>query len=128
MHSHRTAAGKNSLASTGIIRAEPGSTNTVPGKVQFSLDIRAGDDKLLMEVEEQLKLDFDRIAKGASVGGANDGTVPGRPCSVEWTLDAPSSAIKFDSECIICVRQSAEEMLGDRATDLIQEMISGAGM
>lgn len=80
-----------------------------------------------MEVEEQLKIDFDQIAKGISVQGINDGAVSGRSCTVDWTLDAPSSATKFDLDCIGCVRQSAEAMLGDQSADLIQEMISGAG-
>ena len=124
MHSRRLAICKNALASTGIIRAEPGSTNTVPGRVYFSLDIRAGDDKTLLELEEQLKDDFDRIAGGASADGLSDGGISGQPCFVEWTLDAPSAAVKFNSGCIDCVRQSSEALLGDH---LVQDMISGAG-
>lgn len=118
------AARKDTLASTGIIRVEPGSTNTVPGRAQFSLDIRAGDDNTLMNLEEQLKQDFYKIAEGTSVDGMNDSGVTGRPCSAEWTLDAPSSAVQFDSNCIDCVRQSAEGLLGQ---DSLQDMISGAG-
>ncbi|KAL9005526.1 MAG: hypothetical protein Q9188_001687 [Gyalolechia gomerana] len=124
LHSHNMAARKDALASTGIIRVEPGSTNTVPGRAQFSLDIRAGDDNTLMNLEEQLKRDFYKIAEGTSVDGMNDSGVTGRPCSAEWTLDAPSSAVQFDSNCIDCVRQSAEGLLGQ---DSLQDMISGAG-
>lgn len=80
-----------------------------------------------MELEEQLKRDFDQIVKGASVDGLNNGVVSGRPCTIEWRLDAPSSAISFDGDCISCVRQSAQGMLGEQAEYLIQEMISGAG-
>ncbi|KAL8717628.1 MAG: hypothetical protein Q9225_005147 [Loekoesia sp. 1 TL-2023] len=127
LHSHKLAARKSALASTGIIRAEPGSTNTVPGWVQLSLDIRAGDDQTLMDMEEQLKYDFDKIAEGATVDGLNDGTIAGRACSVQWTLDAPSRAVKFDSECIDCVRRSAEGLFGYQSANLIQDMISGAG-
>lgn len=118
------AAKNNALASTGIICVEPGSTNTVPGRAQFSLDIRAEDDSSLMKLEEQLKRDFYKIAKGASVDGVYYGGAPGRPCSAEWTLDAPSSAVKFDSCCVDCVKKSAEGLLG---YDLLQDMISGAG-
>lgn len=109
------------------IRAKPGSTNTVPGEVIFSLDIRAGEDKLLQEVEEQLRIDFDRIVNGAPVEGLNDGAIPGQTCSVEWTLDAPSPAIKFDRHCIDCIRHSAEVALEDYSANLIQDMTSGAG-
>lgn len=80
-----------------------------------------------MDMEEQLKHDFDKIAEGATADGLNDGTVPGRACSVQWTLDAPSRAVNFDSECIDCVRQSAEGLLGYQSANLIQDMISGAG-
>ncbi|KAL9031517.1 MAG: hypothetical protein Q9196_000455 [Gyalolechia fulgens] len=124
LHSHNMAARKNALASTGIFRVEPGSTNTVPGRAQFSLDIRAGDDDTLMDLEEQLKRDFHKIAEGTSIDGMNDSGIPGRPCSAEWTLDAPSSAVRFDRDCIECVRQSAERLLGQ---SLLQDMISGAG-
>lgn len=91
------------------------------------MDLRAGDDELLKEVEERLKFDFDQIARGTSVEGLNDGTITGRPCTVGWTLDAPSSAIKFDMDCIGCVRQSAEAIFGDQSANSIQEMTSGAG-
>ncbi|KAL8839771.1 MAG: hypothetical protein Q9170_001582 [Blastenia crenularia] len=125
LHSHKMAARRSALASTGIIRAEPGSTNTVPGRVQFSLDIRAGDDNTLMDLEAQLQLDFSKIAEGASVYELNSGGVPGRSCSVVWTLDAPSPAVKFDGGCVECVRQSADKLLKDQS--MIQHMISGAG-
>ncbi|KAL9595029.1 MAG: hypothetical protein Q9219_006698 [cf. Caloplaca sp. 3 TL-2023] len=127
LHSHKVAARKNSLASTGIIRAEPGSTNTVPGRVQFSLDIRAGDDETLDDMEQELVRDFDKIARDASIDSFMDDGVRGRPCSVEWVLDAPSSAIKFDNSCIDCVRRSAEELFGEQSVNVIRDIISGAG-
>lgn len=36
LHSHRLATQHSSLASTGILKLTPGSTNTVPGTVVFS--------------------------------------------------------------------------------------------
>lgn len=128
LHSHRLAVKYEALASTGIIKSSPGSTNTVPGWVQFSLDIRASRDDVLLDMEEHLKSDFDKIAKGDYVNGLNDDLgVFGRPCTTEWTLDAPSRAIRFDSSCINSVRQSADDVLGHRSKDLVQDMISGAG-
>lgn len=129
LHSHRLAVKYDALASTGIIQANPGSTNTVPGRVQFSLDIRAAKDEVLLDLEKHLKSDFDKIIKGNPVNGLNDGLeVIGRPCTIEWTLDAPSRATRFDDGCIDCVRQSAADLLGTECKDLIQEMISGAGI
>ena len=119
----------DALASTGIIRASPGSTNTVPGRVQFSLDIRAAKDEVLMDFEKHLKSDFDEINHGNPLNGLNNGLeVIGRPCTINWALESPSRATKFDSNCIDCVRQSAEDLLGPPCSDSVQEMISGAGM
>lgn len=127
LHSHRLATKHSCLASTGILTLSPGSTNTVPGTVQFSLDIRAGEDDQLMRLEENLKADFEKIAKGEDVDGLNEGGTPGRGCTVQWTLDAPSTAIKFDESCIRCVEQSTEGLFGAKAASLMQAMISGAG-
>ena len=127
LHSHRVATNHSCLASTGILTLSPGSTNTVPGTVRFSLDIRAGEDDRLIRMEENLKSDFEKISQGEDVGGLNSGGTPGRGCRVEWTLDAPSTAIKFDDDCIRCVEESAEGLFGKKATALTQAMISGAG-
>ncbi|KAL8659886.1 MAG: hypothetical protein Q9226_000180 [Calogaya cf. arnoldii] len=127
LHSHRLAVRYDALASTGIIQASPGSTNTVPGRVQFSLDIRAATDDVLLDLERNLQSDFDEIIKGNPVYGLNDGLeVIGRPCTIKWALDAPSQATRFDEKCIDCVRQSAADLLGPKCKDLVQEMISGA--
>ena len=127
LHSHRVATKHSCLASTGILKLQPGSTNTVPGTVRFSLDIRTGDDARLLRMEEELKHDFTRIAAGEDVGRLNEGGTQGKGCAVEWRLDAPSTAIKFDEECIRCVEQSAKALLGPEADSLVQRMTSGAG-
>lgn len=127
LHSHRLATKHSCLASTGILTLQPGSTNTVPGTVRFSLDIRTGDDTRLLRMEEELKHDFARIAAGEDVGGLNEGGTQGKACTVGWRLDAPSTAIKFDEECIQCVEQSARTLLGPEADSLVQRMTSGAG-
>lgn len=127
LNSHRVATKHSCLASTGILTLSPGSTNTVPGTVRFSLDLRAGEDDRLLAMEEQLKADFDKIAKGQDVDSLNEGGTAGRGCTVEWRLDAPSPAIKFDNDCIRCVEESAEGLFGPEVTSLTQAMISGAG-
>lgn len=127
LHSHRLATKHSCLASTGILTLQPGSTNTVPGTVCFSLDIRTGEDTRLMRMEEEMKKDFARIADGQDVGGLNEGGIQGRGCTVEWRLNAPSSAIKFDEDCIRCVEDSARGLFGTDAESLMQRMTSGAG-
>ena len=127
LHSHRLATRHSCLASTGILTVSPGSTNTVPGAVRFSLDIRAGEDSRLMKLENDLKLDFEKIAKNEVVDDLNESGTIGRGCTVEWTLDAPSEAIKFHEDCIRCVDESARDLFGDEYEKFTQEMISGAG-
>lgn len=127
LHSHRLATKHASLASTGILTLAPGSTNTVPGTVRFSLDVRTAEDTRLRELDAQLKIDFERIARGEDVGGLEDGGTGGRGCGVEWRLDFASRATRFHADCIGCVEESAKSLFADEGRDLTQRMISGAG-
>ena len=127
LHSHKVAVAYGVLASTGILTLTPGSTNTVPGNVRFSLDIRATEDDVVMRCAEQLKLDFEKIAKNAAVGNLNEGVALGNDCQINWTLDFSSGAIKFDESCIRCIKESSKELFGNLCGDLTQEMTSGAG-
>ncbi|KAJ9665588.1 hypothetical protein H2201_004279 [Coniosporium apollinis] len=127
LQSHRAATRMKALASTGILTLRPGSTNTVPGTVRFSLDIRAAKDETVEGLEKQLKRDFAAIAAGEDVGNLNEGGTPGKPCEVEWRTDSVSEAIGFHEDCISCVTESARGIFGDKAEDLTKSMISGAG-
>ena len=80
-----------------------------------------------MRLEDQLKADFDKIARNEALGDLNEGGTIGKRCTVEWILDAPSEAIKFDEDCIRCVENSAKDLFGDQHENLTQAMISGAG-
>lgn len=114
--SHRAASNySGALASTGIVTVEPGSVNTIPGCVKFSLDIRAPKDSVLDSLEKHLKSDFD-----TAILDTDDAKL-----SVTWHKDSDSPAIKFDDKCIAAVRESAFEILGDAS--LARDMISGAG-
>ena len=48
IHSRRLESTCDALASTGILMLKLGSTNTVPGTIQFSLDIRSPKDKVVL--------------------------------------------------------------------------------
>lgn len=124
-HSHRVATKHQALASTGILRLSPGSTNTIPGYVSFTLDVRSPIDETVDEVENQLKHDFDLLARGVDVDGLLAGATPSLPLSVAWQTDTISSATKFHPDCIQAVRESAESVLGDR--DGMIDISSGAG-
>lgn len=124
VRAREVAAAKGCLASVGIIEAKPGSVNTVPGEVSFSFDIRGPEDNLVVDVETELRKDFDAIA-------AEEGAGIGKPCRVEWTLDFDSPAVKFHKDCIDCVQQSAHAVVADApAADtksLVRHIMSGAG-
>ncbi|KAK1756591.1 hypothetical protein QBC47DRAFT_413118 [Echria macrotheca] len=115
--SHTAAADHGALASTGILTLSPGSVNTIPGKVTFSLDIRAPTDHILDKLEEHLKSDFDFIVSTESTHGLG--------LAVSWQTDSVSPAIHFHDDCISTVRASANAILGD--DKLSREMVSGAG-
>ena len=127
LHSHNKATELGCLASTGILSLKPGSTNTVPGFVQFSLDMRSREDQKLIDVENALRSDFDRIAAGDDIDGINTLGTKGRGCSVEWVMDMDSPATKFHEDCIKCVEASAKDMLGLNSESQMQKMTSGAG-
>ncbi|MCJ1476545.1 hypothetical protein MMC13_005211 [Lambiella insularis] len=116
---HRIAAAHGGLASTGILSLAPGAVNTVPSRAVFSLDIRAAADETLLKMEEEMRAEFEQLASGERVA---EGEVRGKGCGVEWRLDAPSGAVRFDEGCVRCVEEAAgEEGLASCA------MTSGAG-
>lgn len=111
--SHKIAGRHKALASTGILTLKPGSTNTVPGFVQFSLDIRAPLDETVNAVEAECKSAFTAIAAGEDVEGVNVDTIPStRHCSVEWRTDFVSPATHFHDDCIRCVREAGQDLCG----------------
>jgi hydantoinase/carbamoylase family amidase len=127
LQSHRIATKHNALASTGILTLEPGSTNTVPGLVKFSLDIRAPLDETVEAVEKEIRHAFSTIAAGQDVDGLNAKCTAGKPCTVSITTDSVSPAVKFHDDCIGCVRDAASGLFEAEAANLTKEMTSGAG-
>ncbi|KKY31814.1 putative n-carbamoyl-l-amino acid hydrolase [Diaporthe ampelina] len=128
-HSNRVAAKHSALASTGILTLSPGSVNTVPGHVCFSLDVRAAADAAVEAVESELKRDFETLARRGSVDSDGDasprGQQQGLPLSVTWKTDFESPAVLFHQDCISAVRAAAKSVLGDEK--LYRDMTSGAG-
>ena len=111
--SHKIAARNVALASTGILTLKPGSTNTVPGYVQFSLDIRSPLDETVEAVEKECRNAFSAIAAGQTQNdeGVNNGCVVSeKHCDVEWRTDFISPATHFNEDCIACVRQAGSDL------------------
>ncbi|KAF8505343.1 hypothetical protein BU17DRAFT_78212 [Hysterangium stoloniferum] len=112
--SNLIAKSHNGLASTGIINAYPGSTNTVPAKVVFSLDMRHHQDTVLDALDADLHKEAERIAREDSERG----------CTVDWRLDTDAKATHFNQDCIQCVQDSADAVVGH---DMTMQLTSGAG-
>jgi N-carbamoyl-L-amino-acid hydrolase len=98
-------------ATVGEFEAYPGSRNTVPGRVRFTVDMRHPDGGTMDAMDHALREIFER-ARGR-FGGRLE-------CEVEEIWYAPPVA--FDPECIDAVRQAAATQ-GLSA----REIISGAG-
>ncbi|KAB8342882.1 hypothetical protein FH972_022479 [Carpinus fangiana] len=126
--SREAAYEEGGLASTGIIEARPGSTNTVPGLVTFSLDIRGKDDAIVEKLESRLREEFAYIASGkdASVGYKTQKS-PRDKVAVKWRKDSDSPAVLFSDECITCVTEACEELFGNDVDKQTRQMVSGAG-
>ncbi|KAI0009152.1 amidase [Xylariaceae sp. FL0662B] len=125
--SHRAATAHEALASTGILTVSPGSTNTIPGHVRFTLDVRAAADATVDAVEAALRHDFASLAAGVDVGGLLAGSTPGLlPLRVAWRTDSVSPATTFHPDCVAAVRASAEAITGADGA-LVRDMTSGAG-
>lgn len=128
LHSHRVATKHSALVSTGIMTALPGSTNTIPGLVKFSLDIRSPETATVKRVEEVLKRDFSAIAKGANIEGIQTGCTPGRDeFQVSWRTDSETEATVFHPDCIQCVREASADTFPEGTAGLVRDMSSGAG-
>ncbi len=96
-------------ATFGDIKAEPGSRNTVPGRLTVAVDLRHPDSQVLEAMDRALRAIVERVSAELGLGGE---IVP------VW--DSP--AVSFDPDCIAAVRH------GVAATGYpAMEMVSGAG-
>ncbi|KAF2858331.1 N-carbamoyl-L-amino acid hydrolase [Piedraia hortae CBS 480.64] len=124
--SHSIAAKHDALASTGILMLKPGSTNTVPGEVHFTLDVRAAQDEIVDTVVRECASEFAALASGEILP---EGCVPSsRQCTVSWTEDFVSPATHFSEECGRCITTAAKRVFGNQEmSHWGRDMMSGAG-
>ena len=60
-------ANPESVATVGRIEASPGAINVIPGRVAFTVDVRAPGDALCLQVVEDVRTEIARLAKARSV-------------------------------------------------------------
>ena len=108
-YSAARAAGADARLTVGIIETFPGSPNTVPGKLRFTLDVRHPDSRQYA----LLRSEIERVVRGALASQALEG-------GIRCVWEAPG--VVFDPLCVEVVR-GATARLGYAAMD----MVSGAG-
>jgi len=101
--------GKDARFTVGIIETSPGSPNTVPGQLRFTVDLRHPDGaqyrSLRSEIDAVVHAALDRLALEGSI---------------RCVWEAPG--VMFDPTCIDAVRHAAQALGCDA-----MEMVSGAG-
>jgi N-carbamoyl-L-amino-acid hydrolase len=109
LYAAAAAQGPDARLTVGLIETLPGSPNTVPGRLRFTVDVRHPDLKRYRALRAA-------IDTALQAGLAAHGLTGAARCV--W--EAP--AVRFDPDCIDAVRIAAG-MLGMDALD----MVSGAG-
>ncbi len=104
-----TDSGFDARITVGEFRIYPGSRNTVPSKVEFSVDMRHPDMEEFDRLDQQIKDTIKRFDHNSKLSAEVD----------HFWRSAP---ISFDSACIDVVRASAQNCGYE-----FNEMVSGAG-
>ena len=100
----------NGRATVGELRAYPGSRNTVPGRVEFTVDMRHPDGSVMDAMDHALREAFERA----------QGRAPRLEFHLHEIWYAPPVA--FDPACVEAVRQAATGLALSA-----REIVSGAG-
>jgi N-carbamoyl-L-amino-acid hydrolase len=108
---YATAArhGKDARFTVGIIETSPGSPNTVPGQLRFTVDLRHPDGAQY----RSLRSEIDGVVSASLERHGLEG-------SIRCVWEAPGVA--FDPDCVAAVREAAAALGCDA-----MEIVSGAG-
>lgn len=109
-----TAIKHGGCATTGILSLQPGSINTIPNLVEYSLDMRHHDNMVLAGMEEDV-----RAAAESMVAESHSYS-----CTVDMNEIFHSPATRFHPDCIAAVRSAAEAAVGAKQ---MRDIVSGAG-
>ena len=101
--------GRDARVTVGFIETRPGSPNTVPGRLRFTIDIRHPDAELYGSLRDET----NRLVLAALRRHALEG-------DIRCVWEAPG--VRFDAACVAAVRSAAAALGYDSL-----EMVSGAG-
>ncbi|WP_054898090.1 Zn-dependent hydrolase [Pseudomonas sp. NBRC 111137] len=97
------------LVTVGQLEIGKSSRNTIPGSIQFTVDLRHHEDPQIHLMEQAVHEGFERIAQRRGLG-------------LEINRHWLSPATPFDPACIAAVREAVEELDYPH-----QDIVSGAG-
>lgn len=108
----KLARAHKAFATVGVLKIESGSSNTVPGKVHFTVDIRHPSAETLDSMEREMQTIMEKLM--------NENP------KIVFALDLVwhSPAVRFDSVAVECVASAAQALVGDRG---LMRMSSFAG-
>jgi len=91
----RCGAGGSLVGTVGILEVREGTGNVIPGAVQFTCDIRAGDDATRHAAERDVLGSFESIARrrGVAVQRSKTHEVHAAPCA-RWLQERIAAAIR----------------------------------
>lgn len=91
----RCSAGGSLVGTVGMLEVKEGTGNVIPGDVQFSVDIRAGDDATRRAAEEDAWVAIEAIARrrGVAVERATVHEVHAAPCA-GWLQDLLAASVE----------------------------------
>lgn len=99
----------SACATVGDLRVSPNSRNTIPGRVQLTVDLRHPEEHTLQSMDSRLRNSARSIGERARV-------------KIDITPIWHSPCVRFDSDCVQAVRQAALHLgLSQR------DIVSGAG-
>lgn len=101
--------GEGARITVGCLSAEPGSSNTVPGSLEFTVDLRHPDNGHYYRMTEKLKNCISDACGGL-----------GMQFEIDCFWEAPG--VTFDEACVSAVRGAV-----DSCGYTYREMVSGAG-
>lgn len=101
------ATANSAIATVGVLNIDRSSSNTVPGQVSLTIDMRHPSESTLEELEQKVL--------GFLKGCADDNS--GYSCAMERMWHSP--AVDFDPVAVECARRATEIVARDSAMDLM---------
>ncbi len=93
----RAGSGDDTVGTVGIISAQPGAVNVIPGSAAFSIDLRSPDDALRRALVDDLKREISAICERRGVDVDIETPHAGRAAvCAPWLIEQISAAVSAE--------------------------------